>query len=185
MSASGTNIERHVYTVEPLEGCDPIVGTALWVMQDTRRRTLRELEGLPDEWLDKVPPMGNNTLGTILYHMALAESGWLYDVIQQTPPSEIQELLPQEGWDEQGILVKQEGNTLDTYLDRLKVVRERFLEVYKAMPVEEFRRLRDVPAWTGDIHHLTPERVLYHLVNHDAEHRGEIMMIVEHFRSLS
>lgn len=170
----------------PVEGCDPIVGAALWVMQDCRRRTLRELESVRDEWLDAVPPMGHNTLGTILYHMAAAEVGWLYDDLLKKPfPPDLKALFPTDDRDEQGMLARLKGSPLSAYLDRLAIAREHFISEYKAMSVEDFRRLREITYWTGETHWLTAEFILYHLVNHDAEHRGEITMIREHFRELS
>src|SRR6476646_10889496 len=104
MADAASGAEKIVVDVVPLEGCDPVIGTALWVIEDARRRTLRELEAVPDEWLDVAPPMGHNTLGTILYHMAAAESGWLYDVLKKTPPPSIQALVPTDDRDEQGML---------------------------------------------------------------------------------
>jgi uncharacterized damage-inducible protein DinB len=174
--------QRIVVDVVPVEGCDPVIGTALWVIEDARRRTLRELEGVPDEWLDMQPPMGHNTIGTILYHMAASEVGWLYTVLQQSIPPDMQELCPDDDRDDQGALARTEGSTLQMHLDRLRQARERFAAIYKEMSVDEFRRLRDIPFWTGETHWITPERVLYHLVNHDAEHRGELVMIIQHFR---
>lgn len=174
--------ERIVVEVVPLEGCDPVIGTALWVLKDSRRRTLNELKGVPDEWLDIAPPMGHNTIATILHHMASADVDWLHTVLQREMPAELRALYPEDDRDEQGILAVLKGSSLETYLERLANAQNLFVDEYKKMSAEEFRRPRAITYWTGETHWITPERVLYHLVNHDAEHRGELVMIVAHFR---
>lgn len=179
------NAEMVILKAEPLEGCDPVVGLALWVLQDSRRRTLGELEELREEWLDLAPPMGHNTLRSILYHMGSTEVHWLYTVLQQEPPANMKALFPDEDRDEAGNLASLTGESLAAYLEKMALARQHFIDVYKTMSVEEFRKLRPITHWTGEIHHITPERVLYHLVNHDAEHRGELVMIIQHFKEHS
>lgn len=180
--ADTSTTEKPVANVVPLEGCDPVIGIALWVLEDARRRTQYILDELNEDWIDLAPPMGHNTLGSILYHMASTEKHWLYTVIGQTPPDDMQELFPEDDRDEYGALAKRETSTLETYKEKLALVRSRVLEIIKAMTLEEFRTLQEYTEWTGEARLISPERVVYHLVNHDAEHRGELTMIVEHFR---
>src|SRR5512133_2830488 len=65
---------KHDYIVRPLPGCPPEIGRMLWQLEDTRRRTLRSLDKLPEGALDALPEGTTNTVGTILYHTALVES---------------------------------------------------------------------------------------------------------------
>jgi uncharacterized damage-inducible protein DinB len=179
------NVNMVILRAEPLEGCDPVIGLALWVLQDSRRRTLGELNGLREEWLDLEPPMGHNTLRSILYHMGSTEIYWLYTVLGQEPPADIKALYPEDDRDEAGNLARLQGQGLDTYLEKMALARRHLIDRYRAMTVDEFRELHPIAHWTGEIHHITPERVLYHLVNHDAEHRGELVMIIQHFKEHS
>jgi uncharacterized damage-inducible protein DinB len=48
-------------------------------------------------------------------------------------------------------------------------VRGLVLEVYQQMTLEDFRRVRSLPNYD-----VTPEWVLHHLMQHEAEHRGQI-----------
>src|SRR5438093_13210679 len=68
--------EREVLALEPAAD-DPEVGRWLSAMEDARRDTLREVEGLPDEAVDWRADGGENTIGTLLYHVALVEADWL------------------------------------------------------------------------------------------------------------
>jgi uncharacterized damage-inducible protein DinB len=64
------------------------------------------------------------------------------------------------------------GESLETHLKRLEDCRDLLLKTYREMPVGEFRRVRLI-----DDYEVTPEWVLYHLMQHEAEHRGQIAMI--------
>lgn len=166
-------------TIEPLEGYEPEIGRGLWAVQDTRGWTLKELESLPDGSLDRPGPVGKNTIGTLLYHIALIEMSWLYDDALATEvPADIAALFPVDDRDEAGILRAMQGHDLDSYLSRLAMVREKLLEAYKEMTLEDYRRAKSLPQYD-----VSPEWVLYHLVEHEVEHRGHIQVIVESLRA--
>jgi len=74
--------------------------------------------------------------------------------------------------DEQGRLMAVSGITLDEHLARLDAARIRLRLGMGGLGAEEFRRVRHFPHYD-----VTPEWVLHHLTQHEAEHRGEIMAI--------
>ena len=53
-------------------------------------------------------------------------------------------------------------------------MREYFLRSLQGMSIEEFRRVRSFTDYQ-----VTPEWVIQHLMQHEAEHRGQIMTIRE------
>jgi uncharacterized damage-inducible protein DinB len=179
-----TDTEAKSGNVEASVSCDPIIETALEALDDARLRTLREMSGIKEEWLYLVPPMGHNTIGTILAHMPITERNWLYEMLLRVEPhADIQAIVPQADRDETGMRLKrQEGASLDDYRAWMRIIREKFVEIYRAMSVEEYRRTHEYVAWNGVIEYTSAEKILYHLINHEAEHRGEMVMITEHFR---
>jgi uncharacterized damage-inducible protein DinB len=151
-----------------LSGYPPVVGAALWRLEDTRRRTLGTLKELPVDYIDH--EIQGNTIGTILYHIAVIEMDWLYTEILEAPiPNELLNLFPEEVRDEAGKLTLILGQTLDQHLVRLSKIRKSFLEELHGMTTEEFQRKRVLPEYE-----VSPEWVLHHLSQHEAEHRGEI-----------
>ena len=168
------------YTLPALEGCDPTIGPVLAAFQDARARTLKTLATLPPGALDSQPAAGHNTIGTLLYHVALVEASWVYeDVLGLTEyPPDVLALFPYDSRDEQGLLYALQGEPLDYYLDRLAAVRERAIEVYRGMTVDDFRRPRYVTVEDG-AYNVTPEWALYHLMQHEAEHRGQIQSLLD------
>lgn len=157
--------------IHPLDGYDPYIGAWLWSMQDTRRRTLNTLNGIDDEITNWVSPDGTNSIGTLLYHIAAIEMSWLYEDILERPdlPPEILSLMAYDVRDDAGNLTSVIVESLDTHLNRLQFCREHFLSMFAGMSREEFRRPREL-----ENYQVTPEWVVHHLNQHEAEHRGQI-----------
>lgn len=161
------------------QGFQPEAGHWVWALQDTRKKTLEVLAQIDQEALDWVPPYKGNSIGTLLYHITAIEADYLYgDLLGRGEfPEEIDSLLPLDIRDGQGQLSLMAGETLEEHLHRLEVIREALLKYLKNMPAEEFRRLRELPEYR-----VTPEWVLYHLMQHEAEHRGQIQEIYLNYR---
>lgn len=87
--------EREVLGLAPIADV-PEVGRWLSAMEDARRDTLKEVEGVPDEALDWEPDERTNTIGTLLYHVALVEDDWLFVETIESPahPKRRTDLFP-------------------------------------------------------------------------------------------
>lgn len=160
-----------------LEGYVLEVGAALWRLAECRSRTLDLLQGISGEYLDR--DAYGNTIGTILYHLALIEADWLYtEILEQEPPEEIRNLFPVDARDSRGILSLVSGLTLEQHIERLSAVRTRMLDLLRTMTAEDFQRPRIFPRYE-----VTPAWVLHHIARHEDEHRGEIGAIHTFFKS--
>lgn len=155
-----------------LPGYEAEPGRALWRLQDTRNRTLRLLEDMPDKFVDR--DVRGNSVGTILYHLALIETDWLFaEVLEEPYAEEIKVLLPVDARDETGMLSLVRSESLAQHLTRLNAVRETLLDRFRGMTTEEFHRPRELPLYA-----VSPAWVLHHLAQHEAEHRGELGVII-------
>lgn len=155
-------------------GVAPEIAPWLWALGDARRRTLDGLAGLTPAVLDWTPPAGGNSIGTLLYHIALIEADWLLAEVLEQPefPPEVLELFPLDVRDDGGGLTPCLGLAPAAHLARLDATRARLLAAFRPMSAAELRRTRHLPAYD-----VTPEWVLHHLLQHEAEHRGEIGLI--------
>jgi uncharacterized damage-inducible protein DinB len=153
---------------------DPEIGRWIWALEDTRRETLLSLKGLDQLVLDWTPPQGGNSIASLLYHIAAIELDWLYAEVLQAPepwPASVTALFSEEVRDVQGRLSEIRGEPLADHVHRLDVVRSSLLEAFRDMTLQEFRRARSLPDYD-----VTPEWVLHHLIQHEAEHRGHIQL---------
>jgi hypothetical protein len=102
--------EREVRTLDPIADA-PEVGRWLSAMEDGRRDTLRELEGVSDGFIDLRPPGSENSIGTVLYHVALIEADWLFDDIFGIPldDSEVAAWFPEDDRDPRGPAHRRSG----------------------------------------------------------------------------
>ncbi len=156
--------------VEPHLSKEPAIGPWLWALQDARQRTMGQLEGLTPAVIDWLPPDGGSSIGTILYHIADIEADWLYaEVLEQSFPPEVAALFPFATRDSQGHLTQVPGFSLEEHLRRLEAVRALLLGVFQQMDLSDFRRVRSL-----EYYDVTPEWVLHHLMQHEAEHRSQI-----------
>ena len=167
------NRDREALAIVPVGTAAPEIGRFLWMLQDTRQRTERALVGLDPAVLNWMPLPAANSIGTLLYHIALVEADWLYeDALAQPLPADVAALLPHDDRDQNGHLTVVTDRTLAEHLSVLAAVRERLITAFGAMSLEDFYRLRSLPRYD-----VSPEWCAYHLVEHEVEHRGEIRTI--------
>lgn len=154
---------------------DDEVGYWLAAMDDARRRTLELLGGtsadgspvdVPSDVVDRGTP---NTIGTVLYHLAVIEADWLLDEICGTPEQMSRDLFPVDVREEGGVLTPVTGVTLEEHVERLATVRQMFHERLRGMGADAFHSLNARSSYD-----VSPIWVVHHLLQHEAEHRAEI-----------
>lgn len=177
-----TELDQRV--IQPLPASHPELGRWLWAMEDTRRRTLEAIDGVTPEEIDWAPPGLANAIGTLLYHIALIETDYLcIDILGMDGYlPELEALLPYPDRDESGALTQVTGVSLDEHLARLQTVRRHFLERVSLLTADDMATPRELPAWS---YAITPAWTLHHLMQHEAEHRGEITSLRALFRARS
>ncbi len=149
---------------------DPEVGRWLAALKDCRRDTLKELGGIPEELVDVRPSGEGNSVGTVLYHVALVEADWLLaDIFGLDVATEEPALLPFTDRDEDGRLTTISGESLGRHIERLSAVRAILLDRLRPMPSSDFHRARE-----RERYDVTPAWVVHHLLQHEAEHRSEL-----------
>lgn len=157
----------------PLPGYDLVVGQTLAALEETRQRTKETLQGLSPDALDWVPAGWPNSIGVILYHLALVEADWLYvEILEKEFPPEMRDLFPQEMRDGSGRLSVVAGLSLVDHLARLDQVRAWLLKEMRAVDAVDWRRPRHLPEYD-----VTPVWVIHHLMHHEAEHAGHIQVL--------
>jgi uncharacterized damage-inducible protein DinB len=140
-----TDLDQRVIT--PLPASHPELGRWLWALEDTRRRTLEAVEGVTQEELDWTPAGLANSIGTLLYHIALIETDYLcVDILgMEDYFPDLMTLLQFSDRDEAGELSVVTGVSLENHLARLATVRARFLEHVSTLTAEQLATARALP----------------------------------------
>ena len=164
---------REVLEVRALSGYPDEMGRWLWAMQYIRGKTLWLVEGLDQTTLDWEGPDGQeNSIGSLLYHIAMVEIGWLFtDILGQAFPPEVEREFPFAMGTAEGGLGRVPNVSLADHLGRLERIRSIFLETLRGMTLDDWRRLRS-PA--DENYDVTPEWAIFHLVEHEAGHQAQI-----------
>ena len=155
------------------EWAEPEIGRFVWLLEASRERLKERLEGFDVATLDFELPH-ENSIGTLLYHLADIEMSWLFEEVLETDvlPDEVAAMLNVPTRDEDGRLTRVKGRSLIEHLDILDRTRQYLLDTFRSMTLADFRRVRHM-----DNYSCTPEWVLHHLIQHETEHRGQIMAI--------
>jgi uncharacterized damage-inducible protein DinB len=136
---------------------------------DARRRMLDVVNDLTEAEIDASPPWGPNSIGTLLYHVAAIELDWVYADLARID-------FPEAAYDWFPVDVREDGEVLTPvidplarHLERLAWVRERFFEVLDGFGDAD---LDETPGDGAGA--PTGWWILHHLLQHEAEHRGQI-----------
>jgi hypothetical protein len=170
---------RERLTLEPIAD-DPEVGRWLAALEDGRRDTLRELDRVTSEMIDWYPDAPLNSIGALLYHIALIEADWVSSEILELEeyPSDVKRLLPWADRDGAGHLWRADGQDLETHLARLRGVRQFVLERLRTMTNDDFHRVRRLPDYD-----VAPDWAVHHIIQHEAEHRSHIAWLRDTYPS--
>lgn len=165
--------------MNPLNGFEPEIGRWLWALQDVRRRyTLRLVKDLDERLVDWEGPDGQeNAIGSLLYHIALAEMFWLFEDVRQLEdlPPEVKPDFPFPNDEpDRNHLTRVLGVPLAEHIARLDRSREVFLKEFEGISPDDWRRLRRPPDFEKVNYEVTPEWAVFHLVEHEAGHAFQI-----------
>lgn len=170
-------MDKKSLTVSSLTGYEPEIGRWLWCLEDVRRTLITALTGMSENLLDR--KIGDrHSICSLLYHIALIEADWLYvEVLGTDWDPEIKLLFPLECRTDEK-MTHVEGESLAEHFYRLKKVREVFLSYFLSMDLNDWRKPRELENYD-----VTPEWVVYHLIEHEAHHRGQIFQLLRELKA--
>ena len=168
--------ERERLVLDPTLHGDPEIGRWLSAFEEVRHDTHRVLDTFPSDADDRDLGDGGDTLGTVLYHVALVEVDWIYtDVLDQQDriPSD---LFPHDDRVEDGHLTPVLGESLAQHLDRLAATRALVLGELRSMDAAAFHA-----AHARERFDVAADWVVFHLIDHEVEHRVRLSALRDGF----
>ena len=171
---------KETLAVKPLEGYPPEIGVWLWAMAETRKKTKAYVAGIDQNTVDWAGPEGDeNSIGTLLYHLANVEMGWLHFDTLMEPEHFPKDDFPFEPFTE-GRITPVVGVSLDDHLARLDRSRAIFLERIKEINLADWSTLRSPE---GEAYDVSPAWMVFHLVEHEAGHAAQIGVLKKRARA--
>ncbi|HKG27191.1 MAG TPA: DinB family protein [Thermomicrobiales bacterium] len=165
-----------VFSCDPPPGFSPGIGRYVAQLTETRQELLRHLEGMTPEQLSWHPNDQVESIGTQLLHVAAIEWSWIFEDILGRPGEEY------DGWEEalpiRLGLPQVVGRSLEAYLATLNQVRIDALAVLRGLTDEDLPKLRPEQPSEPDGARYTVDWVLFHLVQHEAHHAGQVELMV-------
>jgi uncharacterized damage-inducible protein DinB len=169
-----TERERLVLGSSP--GVDPEIGRWLAALDEVRRDTLAVLDGVEADDVDRDPGDGGDSVGTVLYHVALVEVDWVFTDVLDQQDRIPRDLFPFDDRVEDGHLTPVRGESLGQHLERLAGTRVLILGELRSMGVSEYHRPR--PRERFDV---AADWVVFHLIDHEVEHRARLSVLRDGF----
>jgi uncharacterized damage-inducible protein DinB len=168
--------ERDRLVLDPAGG-DVEIGRWLSAFEEVRHDTMQVLREIPAEAVDRDPGDGGDTLGTVLYHVALVEVDWVFSDVLDQQDRIPRDLFPFEDRVEDGHLMPVVGESMERHLDRLAKTRALVLDVLRSLSPDEYHR-----AHTRERFDVAADWVVFHLIDHEVEHRVRLSALRGLFR---
>jgi uncharacterized damage-inducible protein DinB len=172
------------------------IGLYLAQLDDQSRRLTADTRGLEVGALAWQPALGMNTIGMLLAHIAIVEVFWTRLALEDRPmPFEMHDVLG-IGLDDDGMPLKADarppaglaGRELGFFDDLLARARAHTRRI--AAPLDDAYLEREIvrehpnpetrEARSGRV--VTPRWTLYHLLEHEAGHYGQILLLRHQIR---
>lgn len=165
---------RHVLT--PTTGLAPGLGTSLAAMEEVRGQLRRAVEGISTTELARRAVPGAHSIGALVLHIGEAEWWWINCIVQGHKVTDEDRRRP--FWD---VLEDPDAFAAKNYsarfcLDAIDAVRAETRQFLAALADDDLERIYNHTR--GDRRVEASLRwILHHLVDHEAQHKGQILML--------
>jgi uncharacterized damage-inducible protein DinB len=162
--------------LEPVEGFSREIGFYLnsWEML---RAELREIvSDLSDEELASRISPGAHQIGGLILHIGEAESGWIHAIIAGKELDEEAKKFA-HWYDTTETDFAEKGYSARDCIERVDKIGELSREILAKFTDEDLERLFGYERSSGERAEVSLRWVLHHLIDHEANHKGQISML--------
>ena len=162
-------------TLVPIEGFAEGIGYYLAGMEEVREQLREAVKDLPDEIAHGRLMPGTHTIAQLVLHCGEAEWWWIQCVVNGGPIDD--ELSSTSFWD-----VLEEGNEPESLtardciaeIDRISAKTRDLLSAFTESDLDRYF-IRESPS--GRKIEKSLRWILHHLIDHEAQHKGQIFML--------
>jgi uncharacterized damage-inducible protein DinB len=167
-------MQRHL--INPVPGVSPALGFYLSGMEEVRNQVRQAVAGIDVEWLGRPAFPGAHSIGGLVLHIGEAEWWWMQCIVSDHKLTE--QDREQAYWD---VLKDPEGfarrgYTAEFCLGEIQKIRNQTREVLAAFNDDDLERISGFER-DGSTHEHSLRWILHHLIDHEAQHKGQILML--------
>jgi uncharacterized damage-inducible protein DinB len=163
-------------TLNSIPGFSNDIGFYLGGMEEVREQLREAVEGMSDDHtlLPAIP--GAHSIGALVLHIGEAEWYWMECVVSGHLLTEDDRRAPY--WD---VLKDPEGFSEKRYssdfcLNEIKKIRQQTHRKLASFADSDLERLFSIERG-GETHQRSLRWILHHLIDHEAQHKGQILML--------
>lgn len=163
-------------TLNPAVGVSQQIGFYLGGMEEVRQQLREAVEGLADDHIGRPAISDAHSIGALVLHIGEAEWYWIQCVVSGHKVTDQIRCAPY--WD---VLKDPQGFSDKSYsaefcLNEIKKIREQTQRTLAAFKDPDLERMFSVERG-GEIHERSLRWILHHLIDHEAQHKGQILML--------
>lgn len=158
---------------------EPQISLLTWMLEDVRSITLKGVEHLTKEQLFETPIEGEYSIGSYLMHLAEVDIYWLEVLSGNPQPEVLKKRSYYNVWFDslEESLPPNETLEISEYLDVIAATRKNFLDHIAALKDSDLEEVVIQQGRTKE-HKLTKKWIVYHILEHEAHHRGQMFMLI-------
>jgi uncharacterized damage-inducible protein DinB len=167
-------MSRKVLTPHP--GLSTGIGYYLSGMEEVREQLRQAVKGIADEAIVRPGFLGANPIGALVLHIGEAEWWWMQCVVSGHELTEQDRQRPY--WDvlDDPIGFEKKGYTAESCLQEIENIRNQTRDVLFSLNDKDLERICSFQR-RGQLHEHSLRWILHHLIDHEAQHKGQILML--------
>ena len=170
-------MERELFDATPLAGCQQDLGLLAAILQDGTREWRWELEGVTEDAIVWQPFPGGHSIGGLMFHIIEAEVYWVEMILKGMPEDEalMKEIMSSEIKVDEILWPTPPRKPISYFFELHDKVRARMLKHIETVqdPAAVLNRKKD---------DVTVRWVLGHIIQHEAYHGGQIVLLNEMYK---
>ncbi len=162
--------------LNPTEGISPGIGFYLSGMEEVREQVREAVTGLSGEKFDRPAFLGAHSIGALVMHIGEAEWWWMQCNVAGHELTDEDRKAP--FWDvlENPDAFASRGYTAEFCLDQIGNIRKQTMALLATLNDDDLERIVSYER-RGTTYEQSLRWILHHLIDHEAQHKGQILML--------